>query len=137
MSRYCIVKTEFKDGTALIVALAETGGWTAKQVEIHHEPQHLYGFEGDVRKEKAHIIIRRIHVGRNSNDLGFIRGEDGNYEAIISDYDSKRYGKEWMKQLKGNYAYHKVRKDMVARGRRVSRIQCENGHQQVVITGYR
>lgn len=137
MSRYCTVETQFNDGDSLLDALIETGGWTRGQIEVHSEPQHLFGWHGDRRKEKAHIIIRRKHVGDSSNDLGFIRNENGNYEAIISDFDSSKYGKKWVGQLKGNYAYHKVRREQEARGRKVSRERCQNGHQRIMVTGYR
>lgn len=137
MSRYCKVKTQFKDGTALVVALMETGGWTETQIVVHKTPQHLCGYKGDERKEVANIIIRKKNVGSSSNDLGFVLGEDGHYEAIVSQYDSKKYGQTWMDKLKGNYAYHKLKIDMSHRGRTVTRERCENGHQRVVVTGYR
>lgn len=137
MSRYCTVKTEFRDKETLIIALQETGKWKPKQIEVHDTPQHLYGYHGDERKETAHIIIRRKHMGRNSNDLGFIKNEDGNYEAIISAYDSKKYGESWINQLKGNYAYHRIRIQQENHGRSVSRERMSDGRQRVIVTGYR
>ena len=137
MSRYCTVKTQFTDGDALVDALLETGKWTATQIEVWAKPQNLCGYHGDQRAQKAHIIIRRRHVGRVSNDIGFVKGEDGNYTAIISEYDSIKYGAAWIGQLKGNYAYHKVRREQTTRGRNVSRVRGENGHQRVAVTGYR
>ncbi len=137
MSRYCTVKTLFKDGQALVAALMETSGWKVEQVEVHDTPQHLYGYKGDKRKEKAHIIIRQKHVGDYSNDIGFIQHEDGNYEAIVSAYDSSKYGEAWRAKLKGNYAYQKVHRDMAARGRSVSREMLTNGRQRITVTGYR
>jgi transposase len=127
----------FKDSDALIDALAETSPWTAEQIEVHTEPQHLFGYTGDRRTQKAHIIIRRKHVGRSSNDIGFIRKEDSTYEAIISEYDSSKYGSKFMGQLKGSYAFHKLRREQESRGRKVSRTRCPNGRQRVEITGYR
>lgn len=137
MSRYCTVETQFIDGDALVAALIETGNWTAEQIEIHTDPQNLFGYGGDRRAQKAHIIIRRKYVGSASNDIGFIQKEDETYEAIISEYDSRRYGKKWIGQLTGNYAYHRVRIEQEARGRTVSRERCPNGRQRVVVTGYR
>ena len=122
---------------ALVDALMETGQWTRDQIEVHVVPQHLYGYKGDRRQEVANIIVRRKIVGHYSNDLGFIQGTDGNYEAIVSDYDSSKYGKAWHGKLKGNYAYHSVRKEMEPHGRTIHRERCENGHQRVVVTGYR
>lgn len=137
MSRYCEIKTEFKDGSALVDALMETGEWQKEQIEVYDIPQNLHGYRGDVRKETAHIIIRRKHIGSASNDLGFIKKEDGNYEAIISAYDSRKYGESWINQLRGNYAYHIVRKQQESHGRSVSRERLSNGRQRVTITGYR
>lgn len=138
MSRYCKVRTEFKDTEALLDALMETGSWTKEQIEVHSIPQHLCGYQGDQRKETAHIIIRRKHIGRASNDIGFVKEEDGNYKAIISQHDSGRYGSRWNGQLKGNYAFHKLRREQEGRGRRVSRTRCQRtGKQTVEITGYR
>lgn len=137
MSRYCMVKTQFTDPNALMEALAETGKWPIDSIEHHEIAQSLVGYHGDTRKEKAHIIIRRKLIGRSSNDIGFVVGEDGNYEAIISQFDSNRYGTKWIGELKGNYAYHKVRREMESRGRTVSRERCPNGRQRLVVTGYR
>ncbi len=137
MSRYCIIKTQFKDGSSLFKALMETGNWTEAQIEVHSDPQNLFGYLGKMRPEKAHIIIRRAHVGRSANDIGFVKKDDGTYEAIISEYDSRRYGAQWIGQLKGNYAFRAVEKEMSAYGRTVSRVREENGHQRVVVTGYR
>jgi len=115
----------------------ETGKWTEAQIELHNEAQNLFGHTGDMREEKAHVIIRRNHVGGSSNDIGFLKAEDGTYTAIISDYDKSKYGDEWNARLKGNYAFEKVRTEQEARGRTVSRTRCPNGSQRVEVTGYR
>ena len=61
-------------------------------VQIHGKPQHLTGYTGDVRKQVAHIVVPQATVnqylgGGASNDVGFLRREDGTYEAIVSAYD--------------------------------------------------
>ncbi len=137
MSRYCKVLTQFTDQDALLSALMETGSWTQAQVEIHNEPQNLLGYKGDVRVERAHIIIRKKNVGRMSNDIGFVRNGDGNYEAIISEYDSSRYGERWIGELKGNYAYHKIKAEQENCGRDVCRERTSAGRQRITVTGYR
>lgn len=48
----------------------------------------LYGFQGDLRPERAQLVIRRQHLTRASNDLGFVRTEKG-YVPIISEYDER------------------------------------------------
>lgn len=40
-------------------------------------PQPLYGYQGDLRSDSAHVIVRRAHLGRASNDIGFLHQEDG------------------------------------------------------------
>lgn len=138
MSRYCIVETLFIDKHALVLALIETGNWTSDQVVIYDQPSNLYGYKGDVRPEKANIIIRRKNISRASNDIGFIQNEDGQYEAIISHYDSRKFGQQWMNQLKCNYAFHKINIEQQSRGRTVRRMRCEKtGKQKIEITGYR
>jgi hypothetical protein len=127
----------FTDGGALVAALSETGSWSVDQIEIHELPQHLFGYKGDTRSEVAHIIVRRKHIGQYSNDLGFVKQEDGTYKAIISEYDSTRFNSRWREKLRGEYAFQKIRKDMTKRGRKVSRFRQPNGTQKVVVTGYR
>ncbi len=136
MSRYCEIKTIFQDGDALVCALLETGNWTIEQIEVHSEPQNLRGYRGDLRSEKANIIIRRKHVGSSSNDLGFIKNEYGTYQAIVSEYDSGKYGAAFIGQLTGNYAFHKVRVEQESRGRSVSRERLPGGRQRVRVVGY-
>ncbi len=137
MSQYCLIKTQFKDEGALVAALIETGNWTSAQIEVHETPQNLIGIGGNVREELAHIIIRRTHVGSASNDIGFHRIETGEYEAIISEYDKRKYGEEWLGLLRQNYAFHKVERQQRSRGRTTIRERLDNGRQRVTVTGYR
>lgn len=137
MSRYCKVETQFTDRKALIASLIEVGGWTTDQIEVCCTPINLVGFKNDIRQEKADIIIRRKHIGKLSNDLGFVLNNDNCYEAIISEYDSRRFNKVWVGKLKGCYAYHKLRIDMEPQGRSVSRQRLPNGRQRLTVIGYR
>lgn len=83
MSAYVNVKTNITDLTCLIEALKEFG-W---EPVIHEEAAPLTGYTGDVRKQKAHVIVPRKQIGRVSNDLGFLRNGDGSYSMVISQYD--------------------------------------------------
>jgi hypothetical protein len=134
---YCSIETEFRNPEALILALMETGLWTREQIEIHTKPQHLVGYHGDLRPEKAEIIIRRKHVGSSSNDIGFSRNEDGMFTAIISEFDKTKYSTTWINKLKGNYAFQAIRLQQENRGRQVSRTKLPDGKQRVEIKGYR
>jgi len=137
MSMYCSVQTQFKSAEALIAALMESGQWQASQIEVHEVPQNLYGYKGDMREQTAHIIIRRQNVGGSSNDLGFLKKEDGTYEAIVSQFDKRKYNDSWMAGLKGNYAFHVIRQQQERRGRSVRRERLPNGRQRVLVGGYR
>lgn len=68
------------------------------------QPQHLEGYHGDQRQQVADIIIPRKQVGGASNDIGFVKGPDGTFRAVISDYDSSRYTSKWLNEVKTNVA---------------------------------
>jgi hypothetical protein len=102
MSAYSETRTTFKDAALLLEALKEMG---YGEVECHiGNPQQLVGYHGDLRADKADIIIRRKHIGSASNDIGFRRGADGTYGAIISDYDSHKHNAQWTAKLRNSYA---------------------------------
>lgn len=88
MSRYVQYQiANMKNQEILLAALAELG-WDSGKVEVHDQPVALYGYHGDARAEKAHIVIRRSQTGvGSSNDIGFVREADGTYRPIISEYD--------------------------------------------------
>jgi len=134
---YCKIETQFRNPEALLCALMETGQWTAEQIEVHSEPQNLFGYHGDLRSEKANIIIRRKHVGQCSNDIGFSKNEDGTFTAIISEFDKTKYSEHWTNKLKQSYAFQAIRLQQEAKGRQVSRTKLPDGKQRVEIKGYR
>jgi hypothetical protein len=72
---------------------------------VHDKPQQLYGYQGDLRKQRAEVIGRRKHVGSASNDIGFARQPDGSFDAIISGYDAYRHNQEWLARLTQSYGY--------------------------------
>jgi hypothetical protein len=72
----------FKDRALLIGALNELGYGEVDEGDA----LPLYGYRGDERPETAEIVVRRSQLGSLSNDLGFVRTEDG-YVPIISEYD--------------------------------------------------
>jgi hypothetical protein len=93
----------------------------------------LVGFQGDYRTQdgeghtkdadkalKADIIIRRKYVGGASNDIGFVKGSDGKFKAVISDYDSSRHNAAWLAKLKGEYAEINVVKTMKRMGVKIT-----------------
>lgn len=133
MSEYRTTKTIYKDKKCLLAALAELG-FTADKVEDHAEAQHLYGYQGDKRSQKAHIIIRREHVGGASNDIGFAKQADGTYEAIISQYDQGRYNKAWNNKLTQHYNVNVTIKKAKAKGLEFRKIVKGD---EILLTTYR
>jgi hypothetical protein len=105
------------------------------KVEVHQEGQPLYGYQGDVRAQKAHIIIRREHVGRAANDLGFERQADGRYRVWVSEYDQKynKYDDSWMGRLKQAYGVEKARAEAKKKGYRVSEQKLDDGRIRLML----
>jgi len=132
MSHYSEVAIEFTDEGCLVAALSRLG--FEGKVEVHQNPQTLYGYQGDARSQKAHIIIRRHHVGRAANDLGFERQADGSYRAWVSEYDQKynKYDDAWLGRLKQAYGIEKVRKEAKKKGYRVSEQKLDDGRIRLV-----
>lgn len=105
MSHYSKIDTEIVDQAALLKALKEVG---YSDIEVHSEPVHLFGYMGDRRPEKAHVVVRRKHISNASNDIGFVKQADGRYEAIVSEYDEKLLGEDWVNKVCKIYAYYAV-----------------------------
>lgn len=102
MSHFTRIRTRLRDPEILAAALREVGH---PHVEVHDQPQTLYGYRGDARPEKAEVIVRRKHIGAASNDIGFARQPDGSFEAIISEYDRPTYNAAWLAKLTHSYSH--------------------------------
>jgi len=133
MSHYCEVAIELTDEGCLVAALSRLG--FQGKVEVHQEAQTLYGYKGDARPQKAHIIIRRQHVGRAANDLGFERQADGKYRVWVSEFDQSHngYDNAWLGRLKQAYGIEKVRKEAKKRGYRIAEEKQDNGTVRLVL----
>jgi len=137
MSHFVECQTEFRDPQALVAALIACG-FTAEQIEIHAEAVPLYGYQGDVREQTAHLVIRRQHVGTAANDVGWERQADGTYRAWISEYDGRhRFNPEFQNKIRQEYAYQVIERQQRARGRSVSRQRLPGDEIEVLIEGYR
>lgn len=145
MSEYSEHQTEYKDEKCLVEALIEMG-WSKDEIEVHKEATNLYGYHGDKRADKANIIIRRKNIGSASNDIGFAKGANGKYEAIISAYDSRSggktagktggYNKKWLGLLSGHYAEKYLTRKIRATGHELKRVEkVVNGKKVVVLVG--
>ncbi len=137
MSHYVECKPGFKDQQALIDALVAVG-FERSQIEVHAETTALFGYQGDERPQRAHIVIRREQVGTAANDVGWERMPDGTCRAWISEYDGRhRFNPEMQNRIKQEYAYHAVARQQRALGRTVERRMLDSGEIEVVIGGYR
>jgi hypothetical protein len=131
MSHFTAIKTQIKDREALVKALADVG---LKNLEIHETAQSLYGYQGDVRAETAEVIIRRKYVGSYSNDIGFKLQEDGQYQAIISEYDRGRYNQQWLGKVMQRYGYYTLMASAEEQGFTVEEDEVmEDGTVRVVV----
>ena len=102
MSHYSEFTTAIKDPECLVDALVGMG-WTREQIEVHDTPVALVGYQSKVRAQKAHVVVRREHVGSASNDLGWEMGADGTFAAHISDFDKSKYNETWRSNLFEHY----------------------------------
>lgn len=131
MSHFTCIKTQIKHQDALIQALADVG---FNNVEVHETAQHLYGYQGDIRPQTAEVIIRREYIGLASNDIGFKRQEDGQFEAMISEYDCYQYSQEWLNRLTQRYGHHALMATAPAQGFSVEEEETlEDGTIRVVV----
>jgi hypothetical protein len=102
MSHFTRMRTALRDPDVLAAALRAVG---YPQAEVHEQPQVMFGYRGDARPERAEVIVRREHIGRASNDIGFARRPDGTFEAIISGFDRGRHDERWLARLTQAYGH--------------------------------
>lgn len=134
MSHFTRVRTALRDPDLLVQALAAVGFTT---VEAHDTPQTLYGYLGDARPDRAEIVIRRAHIGRVSNDIGFRRRDDGTFEAVISEYDRRRYDQPWLTKVARAYGHAAALRYAEDNGYEVdSDVLEENGRRRLVLRRY-
>lgn len=115
ISEYVIIQCEYNDPECIKESIKELG----YQYEEHVEAQNLTGYEGSRREQKAHIIVRRQHVGAAANDIGFRRKANGKYELVISEFDQRRGSKsatDFLTNLKQIYSKHKSVKQLKRMG---------------------
>ncbi|MBV9085241.1 MAG: DUF1257 domain-containing protein [Acidobacteriaceae bacterium] len=129
MSKYDSFQTALTEEAPLVGALQALG----YPVEIHKNGAPLFGYHGDQRPERAHVIIRRQHLDAASNDIGFVRAPDGQFRAILSEYDqSIGFDQKWLGCVHQRYKEERTmamarNKGYIFRGREV--IQTERGQQ--------
>lgn len=137
MSKYDSFQTNLTEEAPLVAALEALG----YPVEVHARGAALFGYHGDERPERAEVIIRRQHLNCASNDIGFVRGSNGQFTAILSEYDrSIGFDQKWLNRVHQRYKEQRTlsmarQKGYVFRGREV--IQTEHGEQVKLLFGTR
>lgn len=84
---------------------------------------------GDVRAQKANLIIRRRFVGVASNDIGFLI-EGGKATAFISEFDSRTYSQKWQKSLRQTYSKNEIVRVAKRKGQKIEIVE-ENGKLRI------
>lgn len=135
MSHYNKIKTKIKSKDALKKALQKMG-FKENMIQDHDEAQHLTGYAGKQRPEKANIIIDRQYVGGAANDLGWELQEDGTYQAIISDYDKRRYNDKWCQDLEQHCSIEQAKETFELHGWSYTEQTNEEGEYQLVGVTY-
>lgn len=143
MSAFVKTELDIDDQAHLIGALKDLG-WTDDQIEVHEDAVPLVGYHGDKRAQKAHVIVRRKHIGGSSNDVGFER-VDGKFIAHVSEYDrnsawASRNGcknmAHWEGRLKQLYGVRRAEAVAKKQGFKVTKTQ-EKGKVQLVLQRWR
>lgn len=129
MSAYGEFETTVREQGFLVEALADMG----YMAEVHPEGAALFGYRGDERPERAHVIIRRAQLDSASNDIGFARGADGRFRAILSEYDRGiGYDEKWLGKVHQHYKERQTMAVARAKGyvfRSKEVVQTPNGPQ--------
>ena len=108
MSAYQTYKTQFnRNHKDVLVQALKAVGLTAQSFD---DPKSLFGYTGDERKTRAHVVVRRANIGSASNDLGWEYLADGTCVSHISDYDSSRFSEQWQNNLAMKYSELFIRK---------------------------
>jgi len=116
MSKFDDYQTKMDDRDCLVESLG-TLGHKPVLAKDQIKGGQLYGYQGDARAQRAHVILPRKTLSGSSNDIGFRRNEDGTFTAVVSQYDSQiGYGKEWLAKVGKTYLEKKAVKDLTAQG---------------------
>lgn len=97
----------------------------------------LVDYRGQRRSQtRANIIVRRRHLSRLSNDMGFEKMPDGTWQAHVSDYDMPPRSTIWPR-IKQEYAAAVNTRAARKKGYHVTRVNEADGKIKLKVTGYR
>jgi Protein of unknown function (DUF1257) len=124
LSEYAVIQTQFRDAAVLAAALTDLG-FPARAIEWHEEPAVLRGPTIEVAGY-AQLVIRGRHVGPGANDLGFVRGRDGVFYALVGTMEQRTrgwhgpYDQTWLGRLAAAYAVRQLAVQYQGKGWRVT-----------------
>jgi len=135
MSKYRKMRTQYTSRTMLREALKAAG--VAFEEARPGQSLNLYGYEGDRRADTATFVVRRAHISRSSNDLGFRwDAASGCFEEVVSEYDSTERNTTRIRQaVKREYAVATTVSAARIKGWAVERIDQPGGAVQLRVTG--
>ncbi|MBT8367267.1 MAG: DUF1257 domain-containing protein [Deltaproteobacteria bacterium] len=105
MSYWTTIQTEMVSLEHLLKALRDVG---LHVVQVYDDAQPFYPWAEDAQETLSEVIIRPQYLFVDSSPMGFKRGEDGRFKAVISRGDRKRLNEEWIKRLTERYNHHKA-----------------------------
>jgi hypothetical protein len=139
LSEYAVIQTQFRDPAVLAAALTDLG-FRASAIEWHDEPVRLRGPTIEV-PGWAHLVIRGRHVGPGANDLGFARGPDGVFQALVGVMEQRTrgwhgpYDQTWLGRLAAAYAVRQLAAQYQAKGWRVTVARHADGVVELLAEG--
>jgi hypothetical protein len=130
VSKYAEIQTTITDAPALVAALGEL--YPGATAEVYNEPTECRGYAGETLK--AHIIIR--HRGRYGTDIGFLRGADGAYRAVVDDHENDGEAQKLIGRIQQHYACARTLAQAARKGYRLqSRETTAAGEIRLVFAG--
>jgi hypothetical protein len=139
LSEYAVIQTQFREPAVLAAALTDLG-FPASVIEWHQEPVRLRGPTIEV-PGYAHLVIRGWHVGPGANDLGFVRGPEGAFHALVGVMEQRTrgwhgpYDQGWLGQLAAAYAVRQLAAQYQAKGWRVAITRQPDGVVELIAEG--
>ena len=139
LSEYAVIQTLFRDATVLAAALTDLG-FSPSAIEWYEAPALLRGPTIGV-PGYAQLVVRGRHVGPGANDLGFVRGPEGAFHALVGVMEQRTrgwhgpYDQGWLGRLAAAYAVRQLAAQYQAKGWRVTITRDGDGVVELVAEG--
>lgn len=130
MSKYKEIKTQINKREFICKALDELG--VPYEVAEPGQKLALVNYWGRAQGDQADVVVRRQHLTRLSNDLGWTVDPDtGAYVEIISEFDAEN---RIAKQVRQKAAFYQLEELAYANGYSLNVVE-EHGVQRVFVGG--